>query len=156
MKIIEGKQAVLQPYQTESDAKIRRPIAYIPQKISNIAMRKPIDCESQTLQDARKIIRHMDTLVPKDCIPQMVSDAEMRKPVERPIQEIPDVMVQSVTESVSHIDDIVVKQLQTTEAQVIPATPELEQMMGETEAGRTRMKKKKWFADTILHITNSQ
>lgn len=162
MKIIEGKQAVLKPYRTEkgcvlpregrtalplklatcpvmelsaatcssvdlSDAKIRRPVAYASHEIPDIVMREPIDCGT-----------------------------EMHKPVKCSTQEISDIVMRPTVKSATHIDDITIKNLQTREAQVIPATPELERMMEETEPKMSGLKKKKCFADTILHITNSK
>ena len=79
----------------------------------------------------------------------------MLKPVECFTREIPDVKVHSAIGSAAHIDDITINNLQTTKAQVISATPELEQMMEETEPKVSRLKKRKWIADKIFHITNS-
>lgn len=159
MKIVEGKQAVLQPYRTEKECvRPKRGQTVLPLEPVACPVRKlsTAICSSVRLSDAREIIRHTETQVPKDCVLQTVSEIEMHKPVECPSQEIPDIVVQSVTESASHIDDITIKNLQTTAAQVISATPELERMMQETESGMSRMKKKRWFADTILRITNTK
>ncbi|MDE6566420.1 MAG: hypothetical protein K2K70_01655 [Lachnospiraceae bacterium] len=152
MKIIEGKQAVLKPYRTEEECvlPIQGQIA-LPLKPATCPVMEPqtVTCSSVALSDAK-------IQEPKDCILRKVSEADMQKPVERFTQEIPDARMQLATESALQIDDITINNLQTTEAQVIPATPELEQMMEGTEPKMSRWKKKKWFADTIMHITNSQ
>lgn len=157
MKIVEGKQAVLKPYRTEKTCILpREGQTVLPLEPVDIIMRKPVKCETQTLQGAGEIIQHVETKTPRDCILRKVSEADMQKPVECFIREIPDVKIHSAIESAAHIDDITINSLQTTKAQVISATPELEQMMEETEPKMPGLKKRKWFADKILHITNLQ
>lgn len=148
MKIIEGKQAVLRPYQTEKEC-------VLPMREQIVSPLKPVECKPRMIPCTGEIIRHVETQEPKDCILRRVSEGDMQKPVERSAQEILDITPPATTFA-TDIDDITINHLQTTEAQVIPATPELEQMMEKTESGMSRMKKKKWFADTILGITNSK
>lgn len=152
MKIVEGKQAVLKPYRTEKEcAQPKQGKAALPLELVACPVKGPqtVTCSSVTLSDAK-------IQVPKDCILRKVSEADMQKPVECFTQEILDVRMQSAIGSAAHIDDVTINKLQTTEAQVIPATPELERMMEETEPKMSRLKKKKSFADKILHITNSE
>lgn len=152
VKIVEGKQAVLKPYLTEKECILpRQGQTASPLKPIACPVKEPqmLTCSSVTLSDAR--IR-----VPKAGKFRKVSEADMQKPVECIIQEIPDVRMHLAMGSAAHVDDITINNLQTTEAQMIPATPDLEHMMEETEPKMSQLKKKKGFADKIFHITNSQ
>lgn len=168
MRIIEGKQAVLRSYRTERECVLpKRGQTVLPLEPVACPMRDPSTaaCSPVTVSDGNicrpaahefREVSDANIRRPVAYESREISDADMHRPVERSMQEIPDVVMRSATESVSHIDDIIINKLQTTEAQVIPATPELEQIMGGTEARMPRMKKRKWFADKILHITNSR
>lgn len=152
VKIVEGKRAVLKPYRTERDCILpRQGQTALPLEPMVCPVREPqtVTCSSAALSDAR-------IQVPKAGILRRVSEADMQKPVECITQEIPDVRMHSAMGSAVHVEDITINDLQTTEAQMIPATPDLEQMMEETEPKMSRLKKKKGFADKIFHITNSQ
>ena len=55
-------------------------------------------------------------------------------------------------ETTTQIADFAAKPLQTTTAQIIPATQELGQLLDETRSKTSDFKKKQRFAENILHM----
>ncbi|MDE6852652.1 MAG: hypothetical protein K2J67_09235 [Lachnospiraceae bacterium] len=169
MKMIEGKQAVLRPYRREtdcvlsqrvlnvqplepvicpvaecstaqwisgsvSDAETQKPVEYVSRKISDTELQRPVECVPRRMSD-------MGLQEPIECIPKRIPVSEeqtLRAAVQAPVACIPQTASG--------------RSLQPARAQVIPATPEWGQTLEETMSGR---KKRKWLAETILHMMDS-
>lgn len=155
MKIIEGKTAAV------LDAELQEPVEYAAYEIPVIAAKKPEEYTPQALEDAEmkvpvrcvpRRIFDRDIRKPVDSVPKQASDLEMRNPMNRTIPARLDEAAPVQAETATQIADYAAEPLQTTMAQVVPATQELGQFLDETRFRRSDLKKRQRFAENILHI----